>query len=117
MSRLRTAAAQTHDCGQTILTGLDDDTCAGTATVDPTPLTAIGEALALIDGRCTYALTWRASLPELDQRTQWDLRARDADHTVVLPEHRCHTAPLPTHGTPITLDDPDLKETPDEPDF
>lgn len=41
-------------CKQPILTGLDDLACAFAVRVDPTPLTALGEALARLAGLATY---------------------------------------------------------------
>jgi hypothetical protein len=45
-----------RDCKAPILYGLDADMCALSVRADPTPLTPLGEALALIDGRATYSL-------------------------------------------------------------
>ena len=52
----RARAATCRGCGAKVLDGLDADVCALVATVDPTPLTAIGEVLAVLDGRRTFTL-------------------------------------------------------------
>lgn len=49
-------ASWCRTCRQPILVGLDDLVCALQARVDPTPLSALGEALARIAGRLTYEL-------------------------------------------------------------
>ena len=45
-----------QDCRAPILTGVDEDWCAGTVHVDTTPLSAIGEVTCLLGGRRTYSL-------------------------------------------------------------
>jgi len=49
-------ATACHRCGHKVWIGVDNDIAAFEATVDTTPLTVIGEALAVIDGRTTYAV-------------------------------------------------------------
>ena len=77
--------------------GLDADTAALAVTVDPNPLSAIGEILALTSGRGTYSLTWRIGRYELDYRDQWNIAHRHPDELHVVGEHRCGI-PLPTRG-------------------
>ena len=49
--------------------GLDGDWCATSVDCDPTPVSAIGEVLALIDGRRTFELRRLGGRYELDLRT------------------------------------------------
>lgn len=76
-------------CGQPVLRGLDADRAALPATVDPHPVTAVGELLAVAGGAPTYDL-W------LGQRRA-QLHRRHAAHIIgprrrpVLAEHRCGT--------------------------
>lgn len=108
----RRAKEHTCVCGATILVGLDADRAAGEARVDPTPVTALGEVMALLDGRTTYRL-YAAGRLELDHRSRWHITGASADHVLVLAEHRCQTPPLPTRPATNTA----LKELPDEPDY
>lgn len=89
----RTASLWTCRCGEPVLTGLDDDHCAFTATCDPYRLTALGEVEALRDGRWTYQLVRRS----LDRRDQWNIPGHPPTVDLpVLAEHRC--------GQPIPAD-------------
>lgn len=100
-------------CGQcqtVTLVGLDADTCAGEAQVDPHPITAIGEALALLTGRNTYRLRTAGRL-QLDHRTRWHITAEPANTVDVLAEHRCG-APLPHKPKPPTAQWEDHHEPP-----
>src|SRR5437879_6066733 len=79
-----------RDCGRYVLTGLDNDLCAGVAHADPSPLSPLGEALALIGGRRTYALHQSPGRLELQLRDQWQIEGRPAGAVLdVLPEHTC----------------------------
>lgn len=96
--RARTATCPT--CQRPVLRGLDHDRTAGVATVDPSPLNPLGEALALLDGRSTYDLAWRGRY-ELDHRNQWVVAKHPPSSSrCVVTEHRCHVAPLPTLDVP-----------------
>jgi hypothetical protein len=85
-------------CGAWTLVGLDDDTLAFTARVDPTPLTPAGELACVLAGRPTYDLTRRGVRRVLDARDDYALRARPpvapGARYDVLPAHRCHQ-PVP----------------------
>lgn len=94
-------AARAHrckDCGQLILTGLDNDMCAGVAHADPIPLAPLGEALALIAGRRTYALHRGADRFELVLRYSHQIAGAPAGTRPhdVLAEHDCSATNLPS---------------------
>ena len=84
-------------CGQLVLTGLDNDLCAGVAHADPTPLAPLGEALALIDGRTTYALTRGPGRIELTLRDPWQITGTPAGTAGfdVVAAHTCTAVDLP----------------------
>jgi hypothetical protein len=84
-------------CRAPILTGLDADMCALTVRVDPTPLTELGEAVALLQGRMTYNLASGPSRKELDQREAHHIGA--PRKSPVLAQHRCHQ-PLDAFAAP-----------------
>lgn len=84
-------------CKSPILIGLDADRAAITAHCDPTPLTELGEAVALMQGRKTYDL-----IPGIKRREIWP---RETAHIQqprrfpVLATHKCGT-PLHAFATP-----------------
>lgn len=87
-------------CRYTILVGLDNDMCALPAYVDPLPLAPIGEAVALLDGRSTYALRIGIGRAELQIRDRWQIAATPAGSRLdVLAAHRCGAGPLPSAPT------------------
>ena len=91
-ARIRTCPS----CHEPILIGLDADSCAIEAHVDPTPLTALGEALAVVEGRWTWALRREGTRYVLDPRDHHDIAwapAATVARTDVLRAHRCHTDP------------------------
>lgn len=92
-------AARAHRCkacGQLILTGLDNDMCASIANADPTPVSPLGEALALIGGRRTYTLHQTTDRLELQIRDRWQIAGSPAGTRYdVLPEHTCEAIDLP----------------------
>lgn len=111
----RARARHCPRCGLIVLTGYDDDLCARLVTVDPTPLSALGEALAHVAGRYTRTLTHRGGRLELDKRDANQIASKPAGITGnrfdVLAEHRCGdltlrqlTAPTwrPVHAAPAT---------------
>lgn len=75
-------------CGVPIFTGLDADRCAFTVRVDPGPIDARGELVAVMTGRRTYRLSWRGQY-ELDPRTEIEIAAQPPTEVEVLAEHRC----------------------------
>jgi hypothetical protein len=78
-------------CRQPVLVGLDADTGSVRADADPAPVTALGELLAQLEGRRTFALVRNAGRLVLDYRDAGRIRYRPAgtDRLDVLVEHRC----------------------------
>lgn len=113
----RAARAGRHDCGAWVIAGLDDPRCAIVAVCDLAPLSSLGEALALIAGRPTYALSRRAGRYELDHRSDIDIRASPPGRpgTDVLAAHRCGSPPLPS--IPSAIHVRNRQELPHDPPF
>lgn len=92
-------AARLHhckSCGRYMLTGLDNDMCASVANADPTPVSPLGEALALIGNRRTYTLHRTTDRLELQIRDRWQIAGAPAGtRHDVLPEHTCEAIDLP----------------------
>ena len=87
-----------HKCKTFILAGLDADRCASSAYADPTPLSALGEAMALVAGRQTYALRRSANGFRLDVRDRWQIASQPAGpgrRFDVIADHVCND-PGPT---------------------
>jgi hypothetical protein len=96
--------AQLKPCKQcriTVWQGFDGEVCALLAYADVMPLSAIGEVLALLDGRRTYRLMRRGERSALQVRDRWDIRTHPAGQSSarctydVLAQHRCGAAILP----------------------
>lgn len=95
-----------RDCNEWVLAGLDADRCAGTAYVDPEPLSALGEMVALMGGRSTYLLRRDTSSFRLDYRDRWAIQGNPAgshkQRGDVVADHLCHdpgpTGPLTTES-------------------
>lgn len=107
-------------CRAHVLVGLDADMCALEVEADPTPLSALGEALALVEGRRTLALYRDRGRFVLDPRRTEDITGDPAGSNSredALREHRCSTfltdpltapsafavvwqPPLPTNAVP-----------------
>lgn len=95
----RVTARTCRTCHAPILAGLTGLRCARDARVDPDPLSPLGEALAVLGGRATFAL-WRAAAGryELENRDQFSIAGTPAGTSTrydVLAEHVCNAAPLP----------------------
>lgn len=58
-------------CRGPVLAGLDADTAARPVRCDPTPLTEMGEAVALLQGRQTYDLLPTKTGRELHERSPY----------------------------------------------
>lgn len=99
-------ATYCRDCRAPILTGLDADLCAFPAQVDVTQLNALGEAMAQLDGRATYAFT-SYGVAKLTRRTasaiaRYPAGAPGSLAPQILAEHRCgHRTPQPLTAEPI----------------
>lgn len=85
-------------CHRPVLVGLDADNCALTATCDPIALTPLGEAVALLTGRATYALTPGQDRKELDYRDEW--RIANPTKNPVLAAHHCNGIDLTPFAQP-----------------
>lgn len=93
-------------CRSEVYVGLDADLCAGAVTVDPRPLTALGEAVARMSGVTTYRVSYSAGRMTIDYRDQWSIRgehpeAPDRTYDVVA-DHTCDgpTWPSTTSALP-----------------
>lgn len=90
-------ATRCRTCSAPTLRGLDDLWAAGLITVDPTPLTPLGEALATLANRHTVALEPFQGL-RFTRRGHHQILGRPAGTGLfdVYPEHHCDATPLPT---------------------
>lgn len=71
--------------------GLDAELLADDVRVDPAPLSALGELLALAAGVHTYELHWRGRY-EIDPRELWHIQSRapgELFNTDVVAAHVC----------------------------
>jgi hypothetical protein len=101
----RARATHCTTCRTPVITGLDADLAALDATTDPTPLSPLGEALAHIANRRTYALQTEGGRLVLNPRDASRITHRPAGtHRFdVMPEHRCHDQThLPTIPSRLT---------------
>lgn len=94
----RRARPRRCKCRALILTGLDHrTTCALERLVDPDPLTPLGEALALVEGRYTVSLNTEGGSYVLNERYDLQIESwpastqKDED---ILRQHRCNTPPV-----------------------
>lgn len=102
---------RTHDCGNPVLAGNDNDYDNHQATTDLLPLTPLGEAQALLAGTPTY--DYSLITRQLQPRTAWHIRHEPAGTNPwhhILPEHHCN-APTYDFTTPTT------QEPTDEPPY
>jgi hypothetical protein len=90
-------------CGRAVLKGLTEEPCSILATCDPTPLSNLGEAMAVLDDRMTFDLAYRGGRLELDDRDDFHIKGSPPEspdswraHSDVLAAHRCGTPPLPS---------------------
>lgn len=96
----RANARMCRSCGARILAGLDAERCAFAVTVDPMPVDALGEMQALISGRRTFRLQYKADRWEIDHRTEFDIQRSPPHEVHVLVEHECGQ-PISGNGPPI----------------
>lgn len=85
-------------CRAPVLVGLDADRCAFTVTVDPHPLSNLGEAQALLAGRQTYA--YERTGAALWHRDPGKVRWAAAETVICLPEHLCQGPALDVRTLP-----------------
>lgn len=76
-------------CRATVLAGLDADMAALPVRCDPTPLTEMGEAVALLQGRTTYDLLPTKTGRELHERTPHFI-SKPRRYSVFA-THKCHS--------------------------
>lgn len=75
-------------CRATVLAGLDADNAACPIRCDPTPLTEMGEAVALLQGRTTYDLLPAKTGKELHERNAYFIAK--ARRYSVFATHKCN---------------------------
>ena len=102
-------------CGCTILTGLDANTCALAADADPTPISPLGEAVALLAGSRTYDLVCTGQRTELNHRDRHNIAG--PRRWPVLASHRCGTQWPADPNPPIPLGMRHPQPTPEGPPF
>jgi hypothetical protein len=88
-TRRGVTAERCQDCKATVLTGWDDDIAATRVSVDPTPLTPMGEAIALLGGRNSYSLRSRKSGLALWRRDHWQIAGERSLRIDVVATHKC----------------------------
>lgn len=92
-------AERCPDCRADILRGLNDTVAASSIDVDPTPLSALGEALAILAGRSTVACeSWGGSGARFTRRGHHQITSRPAGtfRGDVYATHLCGSTPLPS---------------------
>ncbi|WP_067428314.1 hypothetical protein [Nocardioides jensenii] len=93
----RRAQARSCTCGAQILAGLDATIAALQVFVDPIPLSPLGEAMALLEGRRAVSLNREGGTWVLNDRYDlqiegWPAGTKRGED--VLREHRCGSSPL-----------------------
>lgn len=106
-------------CGLALLTGLDAEMCALEAACDPSPLSPLGEALALVEGRRTWALHSEGGRWVLDRRDEDEIASEPAASHLrqdVLRQHRCESgAPTGQLTAPTTFPETTPPQPPNSP--
>jgi hypothetical protein len=92
----RARAGVCRTCRGPILIGLDEERAAFEVKADPYPISALGEVLAIAQGRDTYTLDMGDVT--LTIRDKWRIRAASAESVFVLAEHSCTHVRLPGRG-------------------
>lgn len=85
-----------RSCGEHVLNGLDGIVCAFDTYCDPIPLSAFGEAVAVMQGRHTYAVHSEGGRYVLDPRDGYQIAwspAASKKREDVLRQHRCGSDP------------------------
>jgi len=107
-------------CKADVLAGFDEDHCASAVIADPYPLSALGEALALLENRRSYELRRHNDGLALWVRDHWQIGGSPAsDEVIVLTDHVCGKAKLPDVKIPTVKPGMKKKGLPydDEPPF
>ena len=96
-------AERCRQCRADVLRGLDDMWAAGPIEVDPTPLSPLGEALALLAGRRTIACEHWHGL-RFTRRSHWQITSRPAGtfRGDVYASHLCGAPALPSIPSTFT---------------
>jgi hypothetical protein len=90
-------------CKAPVIVGLDADRAAINATCDPTPISELGEAYALVQGRATYCFADDQGRKILWHRYHWNIKAER--QWPVLAAHRCNQ-PMTPFAAPLTATTP-----------
>jgi hypothetical protein len=119
----RTRAILCPGCRRPIMRGLMPLPTPWPVDADPTPLSSLGEALALLAGVKTYELSWSFDHYEIRHR-EWSMVTYGPADTLkesdVLGAHNCRVPTSPAWPTkPSLVPDPNVVEAPlpDEPPF
>lgn len=107
-------AERCRACRADILRGLNDHWCAWSIDVDPTPLSALGEALAILAGRSTVACeTWGESGARFTRRGRHQITSRPAGtfRGDVYATHLCGSTPLPSLDSALATTRPAAGDT------
>ena len=103
-------AEKCRSCGVVVLAGLSSQQAGFSVQVDPQPLSPVGEAMALLVGRWTFALRMAGNHFRLTTRDQWQIKGSPAGsamyvRTDVVAQHACNAPQLPglpsTHRRPV----------------
>lgn len=96
-------ATRCRTCRADTLRGLNDTVAAGIIEVDPTPLSALGEALAILAGHATVACEDYSGI-RFTRRGHHQITGRPAGtgRFDVYATHVCHAAPLPSIPSTFT---------------
>jgi hypothetical protein len=108
-------------CHQSVMRGLLAMPTPWSVDVDPTPLTAEGEALAMLAGISTYKLQWIRDRYEIDKRDVSKIGFKPVTYNQgfdVLAEHHCGIpADWPTQPSQVPDPRDEHQLLPDEPPF
>lgn len=102
--QIRRDAGVRRKCLDRVLVGLDSDVCAFEVACDPQPLSRLGEALALVDGRRTLTLRREGGGWVLDGRDAHQISwapAGERPRQDVVAIHRCGS-PIPAAWSTTT---------------
>lgn len=89
----RLSGGRCRRCHATVVRALDDDIAGLPVTCDAQPVNDVGEALALLQGRATYAVVNSLGRWQLDPRDRYRIAARRPD--LVVAQHVCDVPALP----------------------